>query len=100
MKQIINLNDGIIVELNSTTEPKSDSSENYDDGGFEWDCAVPIKPDIITEGVQTRRTRDLLATNDAVEPQSTIIQTTVRSINDVALNLMNFGFKIINTVIP
>lgn len=39
-------------------KPKVESTEitaeNNGDGGFEWDCAVPLKPDIITEDSQTR----------------------------------------------
>lgn len=90
--------------MNSIIEPKSDSfeltTENNYDGGYEWDCAIPIKPDIITEEVPSRRARDLLATNDAADSQSTILQTTVRGINDAALNIMHITFSIFNTIIP
>lgn len=104
VKQTININDNIVAELNSIIEPKSDSieltTENYDDGGYEWDCAVPIKPDIITNEIQTRRARDLLAVNDVVVSQPSIVETTVKGINGAALNLMHLTFSIFNTIIP
>ncbi len=92
------------------TDPIPDHDElqaMVDYGAYDYDCAVPVMPDIVGSKIGKR---DLLeATAQTVEfqnsrirdtPNPSLLESTLANINGIVLNIMSLGFNMVEAVLP